>query len=300
LGPEDKLLEPPAEYVIPADVVGRRPAGEKPVGAGALVMQAAISLYYHFAEILKVSLLGALIAIVALIAILGPVAALLKGHPAWLVYANAIVLLPILGPAYAGYQWALLLAVQRLFPKAREVLRPFRDRTCYANVFLAAAPAYLGGVGLLALRQLSVSLADGHIAPVSPEFRQLLDEWLGPLITALVLTPLQFAPLHALAAGANYRQAVVRSVRFAYCQSHLFGGYALVVVGLRLLQNVLEYTLPRAEHGARVLDPTSTPGLVALAVVGMLIPLETVVGALFYREFVWREREAGAQAARSA
>lgn len=300
MGPEDKLLEPPAEYVIPADVVGRRPAGQKPVGAGALVMQAAISFYYHFAEILKVSLFGALILIVASIAILGPVAALLKGHPAWLVYVNAIVLLPILGPAYAGYQWALLLVVQRLFPKAREVLRPFRDRTCYANVLLAAAPAYLGGVGLLALRNLCVFLADGHIAPVSPEFWQLLDEWLAPLITTLVLAPLHFAPLHALTARVNYRQAVVRSVRFAYCQNRLFGGYALVVVGARLFQNVLEYTLPRAGHGGRVLDPTSTPGLVALAVAVMLIPLQMVVGAFFYREFVWREREAEAQAARSA
>jgi branched-subunit amino acid ABC-type transport system permease component len=82
----------------------------------------------------------------------------------------------------------------------------------------------------------------------------------------------------------NYRQAVVRSVRFAYCQSHLFGGYVLVVVVLRLFENVF----------------TSTLGLVALAVVAIRIPLETVVLALFYREFVWREREAAARPTESA
>ena len=300
MGPEDKLLEPPADYVMPTDVVGRRPAGQQPQGAVQLFVLALVSLYYHFAELLRILLLG-LVIVVPVGFLFGCFLGWLtpQGQPSWQSYVLGPALGPVFAPLGAGLQYVVLLTVQRLFPKAREALRPFRSGEVYLNVLVAAGAAYFGGSAFWALWNLAVFLVAGEL-PLSDPFADQALRLLPALLSTLLFLPLAFAGLDVLASKASFRQAIARSIRFAVSQKRLVAGYAIIALIGATISELALPMLPSSAAAPQAGGETSWVGhAMAVGVFLLTLPVELVVSVLFYREFVWRERDA-ATAARAA
>jgi hypothetical protein len=293
-----ELPKPREEYVIPADPVGLRPPGEQPQGAVHLFVLALVSLYYHFAEFLRIALLGLVIALPLLLlfgCLLG--GHVPKGGPNWQSYVWGLALVPVFAPFWAGLEYVVLLTVQRLFPKAREALRPFRSGAVYLNVLVAAGAADFGGSAFSALWNLAVFLIAGELPLSDPLADQALRQWPATLLSTLLFLPLVFAGLDVLASKASFRQAIARSIRFAFSQKRLVAGYAIIALTEATI--LLALGMRDSSAGApQAGGETSWVGLAVFAGVFVLTLLVRIVAkALFYREFVWREREAAAPAA---
>ena len=123
----------------------------------------------------------------------------------------------------------------------------------------------------------------------------------------ILLLPLAFSGIHVLVARVPFTRALARSTRFAVGQWQLFAGLVLLHIGTFLSAGALRPCLKLSTEllnrlGGIAGDASGTfslgiilfLGVVVCVVVGGLV--NTLILALFYREFVWREREAQGRA----
>lgn len=294
-----ELPKPRVEYVIPADPVGRRPPGEQPQGAAHLFVLALVSLYYHFAELLRFTLLALVIAL-SLVFLFGCLLGWFapKGGSSWQSYVWGLALAPVFAPLWAGLEYVVLLTVQRLYPKAREALRPFHNGSVYLNVLVAAGAAYIGGSAFAALWNLAVFLVAGEFPLSDPLADRALRVLPAALLGTLLFLPLAFAGLDVLASKASYRQAIARSIRFAFSQKRLVAGYAVIALAGTAVVELTPSTRVSSAAAPHVGGEFSWVAFAVVAgVFALTLLVEMVVRVLFYRELVWREREAAAPAA---
>jgi hypothetical protein len=195
-----------------------------------------------------------------------------------------------------GYTYALLLVVQHARPKAREVLRAFRSRALYFNVLLAASLPALGSWALsLVARFIAATLPEIHVAqdPVTDRFLAVVPY----TFISLLFVPFALAGLDAIVTRAPWIAAIRRSLGFAVRNPRLFAGFAVIVflVDLAIAAATAAPALHKQQIQSRPEDLTDLLSVaVPLGLMGIFLILLGLVGVQFYREFVWREREAAA------
>lgn len=298
-GLQDSL---PETTNAPADLIGRRPLGEGPVGTLGLIHLAVVALYRNFWRLVVITLYAGAVGFGLSFLLYCPLGITLKGHPLWVQYLAAPLAAPILVPLIAGYTYTVLLQVLGLKPKAKEVLRSIESGGLYLNVLAAGGVPYMGRWLLWTLAsQLSwphaETLVPGH--PLVAEFLRRL----AAGVPWILFLPFAFSAIHVLVARVPFTRALVRSFRFAVGHCRLFAGFILLCIGASLLSTgaatqlkLLPELSNRARGafggaaGAALVWMVLTFGCLSLlAAIGLVTAL---IEALFYREFVWREREA--------
>ena len=298
-GPQESS---PETANAPADLIGRRPPGEGPVGMLGLIRLALITLQFNFWRLVVITLYAGAVGLSLSLLICCPLGITLKGHPLWLRYLMIPLLVPIFVPLIAGYTYTVLLQVLGLKPKAKEVLRPIKSGGLYLNVLAAGGVPYLGSWLLWTLAsQLSwphaETLVPGH--PLVAEFLRRL----AAGVPWILFLPFAFSAIHVLIARVPFTRALVRSFRFARSHCRLFTSFILLRVGASLLYMgaaTLPKLLPELPNRARdafggaagaalVWMVLASGCLSLLAAIGLVTAL---IDAFFYREFVWRDREA--------
>jgi hypothetical protein len=294
---EGKLLKPPdlpITYSIPADPVGRRPAGEGPCGSVALVWFSLVASYYHFRQLVVAFLLAAGLLVCAAVLVLVPSWHLfgkVLSRSEWGLF-NLGVSLVLITPLIVGYTYVALLAIQELRPRAREVLHPVRSGRRLGNVLVAGGLPAAGGWAVTSLMGLI-----GRTLPPIPEdlFWTEFFRGLPGTLALLLVLPLVFSGIDVLAARHDFRAAIVRSIGFMVRQPRLFVGFAVISVLVNLIIQAgiaaikISHVWLEAHLGG---DAILLLILLLLVWFWVLLIFETVVFVHFYREFVWREREA--------
>jgi hypothetical protein len=283
----------------PADIVGVRPPGEPRHGAVELVWHSLVGARFHVWPLAKITCYAGAIYLLAGALLCRPYNYFRAGMPWWLGQLPSPLLLPLAVPLFAGYAYAFLLELVGHRPRPRVVLRAFTDRRLYLNVLIAGGVPYAVSAVITFLAAL-----------VFPYFREPMPYgaalgtalvFLIPDTLALVATlPFAFAGIDALAAGHPFHEALKRSIGFLVRQWRLFPGSVLVSFAYGIIFNALPFAfqfcpgmskgaLLGSEGGLSTLAPFALTGLALIWVV-----LDTIVVVFFYREFVWREREAAA------
>lgn len=298
-----KSLQPPLRYEIPDDPVGTRPPGHAPQGP-LVVLRATVALVlYHHGRLLWITFVVGVIGLGATALVGFPAGYLAKGSVFWAPYLTAPLLWLFQVPLMAGYLYAVLLVIQGVPAKAREVLRPLRHRSLYFHVLAAGVLPVAGSWATAQVGRLLSPLLPAALLPGHPHIEQFVRGLPLILVTAAFL-PFGFAALDAVTAKGHFGDAIRRSLRFARRYWRLFGTYGLMVVAslaaVRGARAFLRWFGDlRDESGVASLGYA---GLYLLA--GMGILAAAVVWAVFlstfqarcYCEFVWREREAGGRA----
>jgi hypothetical protein len=297
---EHQLLHYTLEYHIPKDSVGVRPTGERRSGPLWLLCLTLMTLRYHFWQVVQFLLLGLLFCLVPL-----AVAAVAGGWLAqaglrWASFLPSVATWPVAVPVAAGLSHAILLVLQRYCPPWYEVVRPMLSLRLYGNVLMAGLPA------IAAMWATSLGLMLAGASPALGGVGQgIWANWVSRLPSAvlpnLVALPFVFAGLDAVATWSPFGRALRRNLRFATHNPWLLLGFGLVQAaigsGSALTQAVIarhKDWLPEGWLWGGV------PILGGLAAMLAIAALHTVIHPMFYREFVWREREAGqASAARA-
>jgi hypothetical protein len=286
----------------PDDILGMRPAGEGPVGTLGLIRLVLATLRFNFWRLVVITLYVGAVGLGLSLLICCPLIITLQGHPLWLQYLGSPVAAPFLVPLMVGYTYVILLQVLGFKPKAIEVFRPVKSAGLYLNVLAAGGIPYLGGWLLWMLASQPSWPAAETLVPGHP----LVAQSLRSLATGTLwipLLPLAFSGIHVLVARVPFTRALARSARFAIGQWQLFAGFVLLHIGT-LLASAGAAPLPKLSTQLSR-QAAGTPGgaggtfflgivfLLGLAVcVAANGLVSTLILALFYREFVWREREA--------
>lgn len=275
-----------------------RPAGAMPRGAVTLVWQTLRDFRKHLGHLMVITLfLYAVLAVpVAVSFVL--VFFLIRGGSAWAGNLILLFLLPLVIPLCVGQSWAFLLVIQRGSVKVREVLRPFCRLSIYLRVLVAGSvPA--AGTGLVWLTSYLGGLCcPGPLLPEHPLVESLVRSLAAQMLWLVVL-PFTFAGLHVLVTGCLARQALAGSLRFCLRHWPLLVGYAVVFTlgWLPISATVpLLSAVSQSTQGAGACALALVPLVWSVLVVTVYMFL-TLLNAEFYREFVWREREAGRLAA---
>jgi len=299
---EGELLKPlplpPKVYQMPEDPVGVRPPDEPRADTVALLRQAFISVYSRFWRLVRITAYTGLVLAGVFLLTCCPANTLLREHGDWLGVVMEPVSWPLGIPLVAGYTYAFLLAVQGLHPKAKEIWRPMRSGTLYLNVLVAGLVPAAGSWLIRLATHMVFGVPSWGVPPPRPFAESILTH-LPYVGASLLLTPFAFAALHAAVTRCSCLEAIRGSLRFASGNLQLLGGYALFVLASGLFSAlVLE-----AEATAKASLGTSGDLLAQFTVlVSLLIAVvfpvivNAVVLVHFYREFVWREREAAAPA----
>jgi hypothetical protein len=300
-GPQES---PPETASAPADLIGWRPPGESSVGTIGLIRLTLATLRFNFWRLIVFTLYVGAVGFGLSLLVCCPLGITLKGHPLWLRYLVTPLTAPITIPLIAGYTYAVLLQVLGLKPKAKEVLRPIESGGLYLNVLAAGGVPYLGGWLLWTLAsQLPWTPAE-TLVPGHPLVAQFL-RGLAAGVPWILFLPFAFSAIHVLVARVPFTRALVRSFRFAVGHCRLFTGFLLLRVGASLLSTgaatPARFLRELFNRARGTVWGTSGPLLVWMVLVfgflgGLLVViglLTTLIDALFYREFVWREREAG-------
>jgi len=290
---EHQLLQYTAEYRMPRDPVGARLAGEPRPGLVGLIALTLLALRCHFWRTVQLFLVAALIFLIPSVVVRLAERWLAQAGLKWASFLPQIAYWPVVVPVMAGLSHAILLLVQRCRPPWYEVVRPMLSLRLYGNVLMAGLPAiavyWATSSGLI-------------VAGVSPWLRELFGEgiggeWAGQLpgvvLPTLVALPFVFAGLDAVATWSPFGRALRRNLRFAAHNPWLLLGFGLVQAaigsGSALTQAVIarhKDWLPEGWLWGGV------PILGGLAAMLAIAALHTVIHPVFYREFVWREREA--------
>jgi hypothetical protein len=292
------LLTPPETYRIPADPVGKRPLGESPRTTPILLWITLLDTWYHLGAICVITLFAGVLLGGASLLVCCPIGHILnlKGQPDWVGSLTAPLYWPLGIPIGIGYTYVLLLVVQHARPKAREVLGAFKNRTLYFNVLLAAALPALGSLALW----LVVKLIAGALPEMHPTEDPVTNRFLAALpytFISLLFLPFAFSGLDAIVARAPWAAAIRRSLGFAVRNPRLFAGFAVIffLVDLAIAAATAAPALHKQQIQSRPEDLTALLSMaVPLGLMGILLILLGLVGVQFYREFVWREREAAA------
>jgi hypothetical protein len=290
------LLKPPETYRMPADPVGKRPQGESPRTTPVLLWMTLLDTWYHFGKICIITLYaGAMWSGYALLVgcSMGHV---LKGQSDWTRDLASPLYWPLLLPIGTGYVYALLLVVQHKRPKAREVLRAFEGRALYFNVLLASAVPALGAwaLGFIA-RLIAADLPEIHPTedPVTNRFLAALPYTL----ISLLFLPFAFAGIDAIAARTPWTAAIRRSLAFVIRSPRLFAGFVITSAFLHLVSAAATAAQPVAKEQPQLRSEVLSvmaSWMIPLGLSMFSVLLMAFVAVQFYREFVWREREAAA------
>ena len=286
-------FEPP--YEIPADPVGTRPAGKRQSGPARLLWLTLVAVRYHFWRIAQLSVLAMLLCLIPVCA-----ARLWAG---WLIQAGLkragllpiIATWPIIIPVSAGLSHAILLLIQGYRPPWYEVVRPVLNLRLYVNVLMAGLPRW----ALMWGASFGLMLAGAGPWLGDLAGGEAWGKWLGCLprvvLSNLVALPFVFAGLDAVAAWSPFGRSLRRNLCFVRRDPWLLLGFGLVQIGLGAAPALMQVLLSQREGWlpegalwfAMLIFGALAVGLVVLAVL-------TVAPPVFYREFVWREREAAA------
>lgn len=283
----------------PADVAGTRPPGEPRHGAVELVWHSLMAMRFHLWRLVKITCYAGAICMLAGTLLCCPYNYFRPGLPWWFDHLPFPLLLPLAVPVFAGYTYAFLLEFVGRRPKPRVVFQAFTDRRLYVNVLMAAGVPY-------AVSAVIMFLA----AVVFPCFREPMPDGaaLGATLVSLIpytlaqlgMLPFAFAGIDALAAGHPFQAALKRSLGFLVRQSRLFTGFVLVSLSYWIIYSVLAFALQYyagMPKGALLGSEAGVGTLVPFLLIGFVllwVMLGTAMVVLFYREFVWREREAAA------
>lgn len=289
---EKGLLPHQPSYRIPRDAVGARPEGEPPAGTVRLAWLSLVALRYHFWQVLLFVLLAGLGYLFPMLAVALLAAWLTQAGLPWAAYLTYIALWPVTVPLGAGLSHAILLVIQGYRPPGDEVWRPLLSLRLYGKVLAAGLPA------------AAVMWAAAFVpmlAHMGPRVKALVGcepwgTWLGALpgalVAQIVALPFVFAALDAVATWSPPGRSLRRGLRFARRAPALLLGLgavniafaALVLLGLACLRT------RQAWHPEGLLWSTAVL-FGGLAVVAVSVALGSVLCPVFYREFVWRERE---------
>lgn len=289
------MPEPGRQAGAPADIVGVRPPGEPRHGAIELVWHSLVGTRFHLWPLVKITCYAGAIGVLAAALLCCPYNYFRAGLPWWFDHLPFPLLLTLAVPLFAGYAYAFLLEFVGLRPRRRAVFQAFTDRRLYFNVLVAGGVPY-------AVWTVIMFLA----AVVFPSFREPMPDGaalgtrlafqIPDALANLAMLPFAFAGIDALAAGHVFHEALKRSIGFLVKQSRLFTGFVLVSLAYWIIFNVFQYYtgLPKAA----LLGWGAAAGtLVTFVLIGFgffLVMLGTIIVVFFYREFVWREREAAA------
>jgi hypothetical protein len=290
---EHQLLHYALEYHIPKDSVGVRPAGERRSGPVWLLWLTLMALRYHFWQVVQFLLLGVLFCLVPLV-VAGVAAGWLKQAGfEWVGFLTYVATWPVVVPVAAGLSHAILLVVQRYRPPWYEVVRPVLNLRLYGNVLMAGLPA------IAAMWATSFGLMLAGVSPALGGFGQgIWANWVsrlpGAVLPNLMVLPFSFAGLDAVATWSPFGLSLRRNLRFAARNLRLLLGFGLVQVAIGSGSALTEMLCRHRKDWL----PEGTVWLVVLIVGGlaawlMIVSVGAVVHPMFYREFVWREREAG-------
>jgi len=299
-GPQESS---PETASAPADLIGQRPPGESPVGTISLIRLTLATLRFNFWRLIIITLYTGAVALGLPLLICCPLGLAFRPHPEWSRYLAWPILLPIVVPLMVGYGYAVLLQILGRRPKLREILRWLESWGLYLNVLAA------GGLPSLAMWMIDTVASQlpwvsaETLLPAHPLVSHFLD-LLTKQLVGIVVLPFAFAGLDALVRQVHFGRALARSLSFARRHRSLFAGFAATSLGFAATLSawgvLLRFTKiwasgPGAdfgEQGKEFLIGISL--LIAILAGAMLYTMAaTVIGALFYREFVWREREAG-------
>ena len=283
---------------LPADPVGVRPAGESSCGTLDLLWLTLVEIRCHLKRILVLSFYAGCLYLAAVLLLACPAGHFLKGTPSWWTELMAPLYWPLMVPVTFGYSYALLLVVQRQKPKAREVLRPFESLALYINVLVAGG---LGGLGAwatnLVLGLIPVGVPEAML-PEDPISRTFIQSLPGIVVGLVWSLPFAFAGLDAVVTRDRFSRCIARSVGFARRQGRLFAGFVVIHVAESLVTswlNALQKTHSAGLGDARSSGAIALPWFAAwIALLVATLVFGALVFVLYYREFVWREREAEA------
>lgn len=284
----------------PADPIGTRPPGEPRRDMLQIVWYGLVATRYHFGLLAEMTFYAGAIYLLAAVLLSCPYDYYRAGLPWWTGHLAPPLFLPLAVPLFTGYAYAFLLEFQGLSPKARALFRAFAKRRLYLNVLVAGGVPYLATcaldvLGALVFPGLREPLSAG--TPLGTKMACLIPRTLAQL----AVMPLVFGAIDALVADHACQVALRRSVGFLLKQSRLFAGFILVAfveVGI-FFAVVFAFLFYAGMPQART-QGFGQPcfGLLMgclLIVFGFLaFMVVTAIGVLFYREFVWREREAEA------
>jgi len=297
------MPEPGPQAAAPADIVGVRPPGEPRHGAVELVWHSLVGTRFHLWPLVKITCYAGAIYLLAGAMLCCPYNYFRPGLPWWFGHLPSPLLL-LAVPLLAGHAYAFLLEFVGLRPRPRVVLQAFTDRRLYFNVLVAGGVPY-------AVSTVIMFLA----AVVFPGFREPMPHGaaLGTRLVVLIphtlaqlaMLPFAFAGIDALTAGHAFHEALKRSLGFLVRQSRLFTGFVLVSLAYWIIFDGVVFAFQyyaRMPEGALLGWEAAVGVLVPFALIGfgfLLVVLGATMVVLFYREFVWREREATATPAQA-
>jgi len=288
------------ELPWPADPVGTRPPGEPRHDTLELVWYGLVATRYHFGPLAKMTFFAGAICLLAGVLLCCPYNYFRAGLPWWTGHLASPLYLPLAVPLFTGYAYAFLLEFRGMRPRARVLFRAFEKRRLYLNVLVAGGVPYLASC---AMDVLAALLFPGLREPLSAgtPLGTKMASLIPGALAQLAVMPFVFGAIDALVADHACLVALRRSVGFLLKQWRLFAGFILVALVEAGMLNALVFAflyyagMPDAE--TRAVGQTCVGFLMALLPIGfgiLAIMVGTAIDVLFYREFVWREREAEA------
>jgi len=289
MGDERKIPGSPVCHEIITDTVGTRPPCEQPQGTLGLLWSTLVSVGSHFWRLVVITCyMGATYVVGGLLAS-GLLWYLLKGHPEWFRVLKEPILWLLFTPIFTGYAYAVLLEFQGFRPRPREIFLPFDGLNLYFTVLVAGV---LPDFGFWLFRVLSGSFSWsffetlGHDRPLAAEFLRMVPG----IAFKLIFLPFVFAGIDALVTRKRLLKTIGHTLGLVIRDKRLFVGFFLVSL-VSLL--VIATSMALFWHDRACLKEMS---LTALLTTLVLMTLSMMLGAAirvqFYREFVWREREA--------
>ena len=288
------------ELPWPADPVGTRPPGEPRHDTLELVWYGLVATRYHFGPLAKMTFYAGAIYLLAGVLLCCPYNYFRAGLPWWAGFLTSPLYLPLAVPLFTGYAYAFLLEFRGMRPRARVLFRAFAERRLYLNVLVAGGVPYLASC---AVDVLAALLFPGFREPLSlgVPLGTMVASMIPGALAQLAVIPLVFGPIDALVADHACQVALRRSVGFLFKHSRLFAGFILVALVEAGMLNALVFAflyyagMPDAD--TQGVGQPCVGFLMALLPIGfgiLAIIVGTAICVLFYREFVWREREAEA------
>jgi hypothetical protein len=298
------MTTPPDIHPVPTDVVGLRPEGGRPQGMAGLVRTAARMVRSNFWRLLLVTFVAmvAIIMAMSLVELLmGKLGLLVKSEgvaPSKLDPVSWFVTVPLM----TGVVYAVLLVLQGLPPRVAAIFHVFDRPSLYLNV--VAAGSVPAAIQWIVEMQTRPALESAGWLPVAGDvsFRAEMLRQLPGAVVGLIVLPLAFAAIHVLATRMPFVEGLGRSLRFFWRNPGLAVGYAALVFGLTVgLSAVLAAGTRWSQwagdnpwatlSGQEIVLFIAVYAALAFGVV-LAYLIDAVLSAVFYREFLWRDRQA--------
>jgi len=290
----------------PDDILRMRPGGEGRAGTAQLLRAGLGLLRQHGLRAWLIAVLTlAILFVIAQLFFICFVITLSPTFGLWQWYIAVIANVISRAPFLAAFAYALLLLLQHRRAGAETLFSPFRSAALWANTMIAGSAALLVHwlVPWLGRRipwtELQSGLVDENslltkafrLIPVPEWLIHRLPHWIGILLAI----PLAWSALNVLVLGDSGVRAIARSARLSLRHWRLAALYLAAAVLLPLADWVCVPLADLALLNKGIAQDLifGLYGLCNLLVSSVILLLESLVLVLIYREFVWREREAG-------